>query len=389
MILGNVNIIGNNKHVTITVCNGKIANVTPASSKNKTGHLQLFFDDAIIFPGLINSHDHLDFNLFPQLGNRKYHNYTEWGKHIHKVYKDEIAAVLKIPVSLRSEWGVYKNLLCGVTTVVNHGEKSGLKSELLTVFEESQCLHSVQFERNWKIKLNNPLKRDLPVNIHVGEGDDWLSFREIDHLIQYNLLKRKLIGVHGVSMSAMQAEKFEALVWCPESNYFLLDKTAPVDELAKHTKILFGTDSTLTGSWDIWEHLRLARKTKLLTDETLYEALNQNAANTWQLNSGRINEGKDADLVIAKQSAGRKGLDAFFALTPADLLLVIHKGEISLFDQAMLPQLQHIELNSFSKVFIAGACKYVKGDLPALIKKIKAYQPDVNFPAEVKELVQL
>ncbi|MDB5087859.1 MAG: hypothetical protein JWR09_1853, partial [Mucilaginibacter sp.] len=345
--------------------------------------------DAIIFPGLINSHDHLDFNLFPQLGDRKYHNYTEWGKHIHKVYKDEIAAVLKIPVLLRSEWGVYKNLLCGVTTVVNHGEKSGLKNELITVFEESQCLHSVQFEKNWKVKLNNPLKRDLPVNIHVGEGDDWLSFREIDHLIQYNLLKRKLIGVHGVSMSVMQAEKFEALVWCPGSNYFLLDKTAPVDELAKHTKILFGTDSTLTGSWDIWEHLRLARKTKLLTDEALYEALNQNAANTWHLNTGSIIEGKDADLVVAKQPAGKKGLDAFFALTPADILLVIHKGEIGLFDQAMLPQLQHIELDSFSKVFIAGACKYVKGNLPALIRKIKAYQPDVNFPADIKELVQL
>jgi cytosine/adenosine deaminase-related metal-dependent hydrolase len=389
MILGNVNIIGNNEPVNIRVCNGKIADITPASSKNKTGHLQLIFDDAIIFPGLINSHDHLDFNLFPQLGDRKYHNYTEWGKHIHKTYKNEIAAVLKIPVLLRSEWGIYKNLLCGVTTVVNHGEKSGLKNELITVFEESQCLHSVQFEKNWKIKLNNPLKRDLPVNIHVGEGDDWLSFREIDYLIQYNLLKRKLIGVHGVSMSAMQAEKFEALVWCPESNYFLLGKTAPVDELAKHTKILFGTDSTLTGSWDIWEHLRLARKTKLLTDEALYEALNQNAANTWQLNSGSINEGKDADLVVAKQPAGKKDLEAFFAFTPADILLVTHKGEISLFDQTMLPQLPHIELNSFSKVFITGTCKYVKGDLPALIRKIKAYQPDVNFPAEIKELVQL
>ena len=273
--------------------------------------------------------------------------------------------------------------------MVNHGEKSGLKNGLITVFEESQCLHSIHFEKNWKIKLNNPLKKDLPVTIHVGEGDDWLSFREIDRLIRYNLLKRKLIGVHGVSMSATQAEKFEALVWCPESNYFLLDKTAPVDELAKYIKILFGTDSTLTGSWDIWEHLRFARKTGLLSDDLLYNSLNKTAASTWQLNSGNISEGKDADLVVAKQTEGKIGFDAFFELSPADLLLVIHNGEIRLFDESLLPRLQTTELKNFSKIPLNGACKYVKGDLPALIKKIKAYQPDAKFPTDINELVQL
>jgi cytosine/adenosine deaminase-related metal-dependent hydrolase len=389
MILGNVNIIGNNEPVNVRVCNGKIADITPADSKSQASHLQLTFNDAIIFPGLINSHDHLDFNLFPQLGNRKYSNYTEWGNYIHKTYKNEIAEILQIPALLRSEWGMYKNLLCGITTVVNHGEKPGLKNALITVFEESHCLHSVQFEKNWKIKLNNPLKKDLPVNIHVGEGDDLLSINEIDELIKYNLLKRKLVGIHGVSMSAKQAEKFEALVWCPGSNYFLLDKTAQVDQLEKHTKILFGTDSTLTGSWDIWEHLRLARKTGQLSDEALYCTLNRNAAATWQLNSGSIDEGKDADLVVAKNPVGKKDLDAFFELRPADILLVIHKGEIRLFDESILTRLYGIDMYGFSKIFTAGACKYVKGDLPALIKKIKAYQPDINFPVTIKEPVQV
>jgi hypothetical protein len=82
------------------------------------------FDDAIAFPGLINSHDHLDFNLFPSLGEKLYQNYTEWGKQIHQDYSNEIAAILKIPTSLRERWGIYKNLICGVTTVVNHGPKS-------------------------------------------------------------------------------------------------------------------------------------------------------------------------------------------------------------------------------------------------------------------------
>src|SRR5882757_4983728 len=105
------------------------------------------FENAIVFPGLINSHDHLDFNLFPQLGDKTYSNYTEWGNYIHEHYKDEIAKSLKIPALLRSRWGLFKNLLCGVTTVVNHGELSGMDDDLITVFEKYSCIHSVQFEK--------------------------------------------------------------------------------------------------------------------------------------------------------------------------------------------------------------------------------------------------
>src|SRR5437868_3648299 len=89
----------------------------------KTGGVYLNGNGYLAFPGLINSHDHLDFNLFPPLGNRKYNNYVEWGEDIHAQNKQEIAAVLKIPQSLRTQWGVYKNLLNGITTVVNHGQQ--------------------------------------------------------------------------------------------------------------------------------------------------------------------------------------------------------------------------------------------------------------------------
>ncbi|WP_432326475.1 hypothetical protein ACRQ5D_21140 [Mucilaginibacter sp. P25] len=120
MVLNNVMIPGNDAVVSISISEGKIKQVSPSHTDDRE---QLTFVNAIAFPGLINSHDHLDFNLFPQLGNKTYESYTEWGKHIHRAYAVEIASVLKIPIALRERWGVYKNLLCGVTTVVNHGEK--------------------------------------------------------------------------------------------------------------------------------------------------------------------------------------------------------------------------------------------------------------------------
>jgi cytosine/adenosine deaminase-related metal-dependent hydrolase len=385
MILNNIRIALTGDLVNIMVKDGKIEQISSAPMHDTTGQYRLTFDNSFIFPGLINSHDHLDFNLFPALGGQTYNNYTEWGRHIHKDYKDKIAAVLKIPEILREEWGIYKNLLCGVTTVINHGKKIKRQTNLITVHQDCQCIHSVQFEKKWKLALNNPLKRNLPVVIHVGEGTDPSSFVEIDKLIRWNLLKRTLVGIHGVALTENQVKAFKALVWCPESNYFLLNKTAPVNRLKKHTTLLFGTDSTLTGHWNIWDHIHLARKTKFLTDMELYDALTINAAHIWKLNNGEIAEDKDADLVISKMKHIMRGTDAFFSQDPKDILLVIHKGIISLFDEELLTQLKEINLNNYSRIYINGACKYVRGNLPELMQKIRQYYPEVIFPGNIME----
>jgi cytosine/adenosine deaminase-related metal-dependent hydrolase len=377
MILNNVKTISGTKPINIQIINGK---VVYAGKDALIDRFQLTFENAIVFPGLINSHDHLDFNLFPQLGNRIYNNYTEWGRYIHENYKQEIAGILKIPVSLRIQWGIFKNLLCGVTTVVNHGERIKIVEPLITVLAECHCLHSIQFEKKWKLRLNNPLKRKSPLVIHVGEGSDTLAHKEIDELLRWNLFRKALIGVHGVAMSAEQAKKFEAVIWCPQSNYFLLNKTAPVNYLKDSTRILFGTDSTLTGGWNIWEHIRLARKTKLLSDDELFDTLHKNAAVVWD-----VDKDNQADVVVARIKEGQTHLESFFATEPADILLVLHKGNIKLFDESLFAQMALINRKEFSKVYMNGKCKYVQGNLPGVIKEIKKYYPKAEFPVTIDE----
>src|ERR1700755_837193 len=111
MILNNVRIALTGEEASIGIRDGKITQVLPGHFHNRNQQPEIYFNDAIVFPGLINSHDHLDFNLFPSLGDRTYANYTEWGKYIHEHYKDRIDSVLKIPGILREQWGIYKNLL--------------------------------------------------------------------------------------------------------------------------------------------------------------------------------------------------------------------------------------------------------------------------------------
>lgn len=387
MQLCNLNIVGQEYFSNIQINNGIIKAVVnnEKSLKGIADESKIIFKNAIAFPGLINSHDHLDFNLFPQTGNRIYHNYTEWGKDIHEKNKETINAVLKIPQHLRTQWGMYKNLLNGITTVVNHGEKLNTGDDIITVIQNNYCLHSIQFEKNWKLKLNTIFAKNKSFVIHVGEGTDNASKAEIDELIKWNLFKRKIIGVHGVAMTEEQATAFEALVWCPASNVFLLNSTAAIDELKTKTSILFGTDSTLTASWNLWEQLRLARNTLLMTDAELFDSLTKTAAATWKLNSIALLEvNRQADIIVAN-SNNKNGFDAFYSLNPEDIQLIMHKGKIRLFDEVIKNQLSATDLSiaAFSKICINGKVKYVYGDVSGLMNEVLSYYPEVVFSINV------
>ncbi len=386
MWLNNVNIIGSEGLQNVQIADGKIKCVTAENKIAANGEeIKIEFQKAIAFPGLINSHDHLDFNLFPKIGNRIYNNYAEWGKDIHCQNKEAIDAVLKIPQPLRIQWGFYKNLLNGITTVVNHGSKLKITDPFITVLQDNYSLHSVQFEKYWQLKLNNVFAKKQPYVIHVGEGTDQSSHKEINQLIKMNFFNKSLFTIHGVAMTPEQAENFVALVWCPASNYFLLNKTADIENLKTKTSILFGTDSTLTASWNLWEHLRMARETKMMTDEELFKTMTKNPAEKWrQKNVGSISVDNNADIVIAK-SAMIKGYDAFYSINPEDILLVLHKGKIRLLDEEIKYQLLAggCSFSRFSKIIINGKRKYVYGNLPGLIRKVKAYYPKVDFPITV------
>ena len=76
----------------------------------------------LLLPGLINAHDHLEFALFPRLGNRTYANAHEWALDIYRPEDDPIRSLRKIEKSIRLWWGGIRNLLSGVTTVCHHNE---------------------------------------------------------------------------------------------------------------------------------------------------------------------------------------------------------------------------------------------------------------------------
>src|SRR5690349_18984953 len=83
-----------------------------------------------------------------------------------------------------------------ITIVVNHGEKLPVPNPFITVLQDNHSLHSVQFEKFWRFKLNNPFAKKQPYVIHAGEGTDEAAHNEINQLIKMNFFNKSLFTVH-------------------------------------------------------------------------------------------------------------------------------------------------------------------------------------------------
>jgi cytosine/adenosine deaminase-related metal-dependent hydrolase len=376
VILNNLQLIEKDGTVNIKIDEEKITSLS--DQKYTDDSMQLHFENALAVPGLINSHDHLEFNCFPQLGSGRYDSYIDWAMEIQKEHKNKVNEVLEIPKDLRVEWGIYKNLIAGVTTVVHHGYFNHT-DPLINVVTNVQNLHSVGFEKYWKLKLNNPLQLNRLCVIHAGEGMTKDAGFEIDQLIRNNFLKRDMVAVHAVAMKPQQSRKFRAVIWCPDSNNFLFQKTADVAGLKGNTSLCFGTDSTLSAGWNYRDHLRLARKYDT-SDRELFDMATVTPAKLWKLNCGELSENKNADIVICRSA--NNSLDSFYGSDPFDILMVIQKGKIRLFDESLYLQLKDSDFNflNFGKFMIDGAVKYVEGNISSLMRKIKGYYPGAMFP---------
>lgn len=323
-------------------------------------------EGGVALPGIVNSHDHLDFGAFPRLATRTYADYVEWAEDIHRARREEVAAALRVPEALRVRWGLYKNLLAGVTTVVHHGDRLAVPGAPLRVWQEHRVLHSAAHERRWRLKLAAPTRDELPVVVHAGEGTSPRAREEIDALLRWNVLGRRLIAVHGVAMTEAQAVGFEALVWCPASNAFLLGATADVARLSRRTSLLFGTDSTLTAPWDLWAHVRGARG--VLDDAALLRSLTDTPARVWRLPAG-------GDLVVATCARWTE-------ITPANLALVVVDGAVRLADEERHAQLGPAG-RELTPIGVSGVTKYVQGNLRDLLRALRAHG-GVDLPPEVE-----
>ena len=382
LVLNNVSMLNNSgDHFCVTILDGKIDSVNAAPLVNSGNPHIINFEDALAFPGLFNAHDHLEFNLFPRLRSKIYMDYLEWGNDIQKLYSTEINTALNIPVELRMKFGMIKNLFNGITTVIHHGSNSVKKSsQIIKVIDSYNYLHSISLEKNWCIKLMLKSNK-LPFIIHLGEGSGETVENEVNKLFKWNLFKRKIIAVHGISINTNHADKLAALIWCPDSNLFLYNKTANVFELKDRMPVLFGSDSNLSSDPNFWNHIRIARAMNAMNDEELINSITSLPGELLNVKgTGKIKNGYQADIVVVKKK-NENSYDAFFNANPEDILLIIRAGKIILFDESL--EHEFADLN-YRKFKINGSIKFTDVEIVSIIKKLEEYK--VQLPLELSTI---
>jgi cytosine/adenosine deaminase-related metal-dependent hydrolase len=317
----------------------------------------------LILPGLINSHDHLEFNLFPRLGRGPYPNATAWAEDIYHPDRSPVKEQLAVPKPVRLAWGGLKNLLSGVTTVAHHNPYDAevfANNFPVRVVKRFGWAHSLRFSSDLVSRYQAVSKR-WPFLIHAAEGTDACAASEIHDLERKGVLSRRTVLIHGVGIDGESLKillrRHASVVWCPSSNLFTLSQTLRPEVLRSSLPVCLGTDSALTCQDDLAGEIGVARKAGCLAAEDVYPMVTTEAASILSLTrgEGEIQEGAIADL-LAVPDSGQNPAEALqnFALQNFSPSLVILGGKIQLVSKNFAPRIDPVLIRNFQNIELEG-----------------------------------
>jgi cytosine/adenosine deaminase-related metal-dependent hydrolase len=344
----------------------------PDRYPRKERHIDL--SGFLILPGLINAHDHLEFNLFPRIGRGPYPNAGAWAKDIFRPNEPPVRDHLRIPKFLRLFWGGIKNLLSGVTSVAHHNPYQADVFEEgfpVRVLKRFGWAHSLEFSPDWEDRFCQT-PPGAPFILHAAEGTDAEARTEIYHLDESLALGPSTVLVHGVALKTgdlpLLRSRRVSLIWCPSSNCFTLGRTVSKEILDSGIPISLGTDSALTAEGDLIDELQIASRS--VDPCRLYEMVTGTAARILRLSSGEgcIQNGGIADLLIVADH-GQTPANALLTLRPE---LVLLGGQIKLVSKDVVNRFRRSELFAFQEIEVEGRGQWlVPFDVCSLVRRTR------------------
>jgi hypothetical protein len=272
--------------------------------------------DHLIFPGLINAHEHLHVNTVPPLKTgAPFPNSYAWIAAFQAHFQEPaVIAALQVPKALRLRHGALKNLLAGTTFVVHHDPWH-------PALDATNFPVALLRDYGWSYALGWPgygppaqqsfaaTPADRPWLIHLAEGTDAIAQAELAQLDQLGCLAANSVLVHGVGLREQDVDRViasdAAVVWCPTSNRSLLGRSLDPRRLCAAGRLALGSDSRLSGARDLLDEMRgIAVRGELSPAQLLGLVTTQAARILRQPTRGSLAPGMPADLVIVEDRGG-------------------------------------------------------------------------------------
>jgi ubiquinone/menaquinone biosynthesis C-methylase UbiE len=364
----------NNSEIEIVNSLSNIQCSQPAYGENiidLTGYL--------LFPGLVNAHDHLEFGLFPNLGQPPYENAVQWAEDIHSTNSQVIAHYKNIPKKSHLWWGAIRNLLCGATTVCHHNPltKDLLEDDFpVRVVSQFNWAHSIQFEAQLADKFRSS-EDGLPFILHAAEGIDTASSLEIAKLHEMQVLESHTVLVHGLSLSkediGLLNRQKTSLIVCPSSNNYLFRKTHSRSLLEQIHHLALGSDSPLTATGDLLDELKYTHAVIGMGADALYEMVTTQPASILRLHHGEgtLKPGASAD-VIALLDTGAAPAEVIANASFRDIDLVLLSGRIQLASPAIFKRLSTRQQYGLQPIDIDGHIRWLRAPVDQLLSEAEA-----------------
>ena len=326
----------------------------------------------LIFPGLIDTHNHILYDIFDETDwspTANYTNHDQWTNEPR--YKALVNAKQYLngesgsPVNFNCEmekYGELKGLIAGTTSIVtaaNPANKTCYGTLARTIDQSPNGLGTdrVQVATLFPSASSANGVCDKFTDggtaaylIHIAEGTDATAEAEFAQLGQLTTPSDCLYGpqtsiVHGAALTqaefAVMGQRGMNLTWSPRSNVFLygggtdLSATANIPlALANGISVSLAPDWSIGGSVNLLDELRFAHQVDdaqwgdALGAQLLAEMVTSHPAHALGLDGvlGTIAVGAKADLMVIEGDPGAP-YDALLAASPREVRLVMVGGE--------------------------------------------------------------
>ncbi len=386
------------KHASLGIQDGKILYLSH-KPKGLPEAINVDISGLLVFPGLINCHDHLLGTYFPRVGDRKpYLNWLMWDNDLKS--SPHYAERQQVESSDLYMLGGYRHLISGVTSVQDHiphfVQDMFKKLVPIRIIDQFSMAHSVgSFALPWgegiEVEYQRAKEEGIPFVTHCSEGFDQETLRSVSVLENKKALSEHTVLIHGIGFSDSDIENLAKygvnVVWCPVSNLYMFDVTAPVKKLLEaNVNVVLGTDSPMSGSINIFEEMYIAKNyyretySEHLSSKLLVEMLTTRASKAMFLPKlGFIKEDNFADLLIIDGETDAP-YDSLTSMGFSDIMLVTIGGRPKYADASFIDLFEMLGV-PYQKIKVAASRKIIEGDLLALLERVKrSVSFDKKFP---------